>query len=127
MMSEQNIISSISTKGFLFAIMFCVIGTINALAQGEKERPITDVQKNSDAINTFENPESNSVELKSDFYLRQSTQNPSKDVKPSVSTQVRKENPLYKQGGEKDNKKEGMSTLSFNLFLYVVDKFREDN
>jgi len=37
-----------------------------------------------------------------------------------------KENPIYKASGEKDVKKEEMSTLSFNLFLYIVDRFKED-
>src|SRR5690554_2337631 len=31
-----------------------------------------------------------------------------------------------KKPGDTEVKKEGMSTLSFNLLLYVVDKFRED-
>ncbi|GAB3656048.1 hypothetical protein GCM10028791_27580 [Echinicola sediminis] len=37
-----------------------------------------------------------------------------------------KENPVYKASGEKEEKKEEMSTLSFNLFLYIVDRFKED-
>ncbi|MBD8488680.1 hypothetical protein IFO69_07990 [Echinicola sp. CAU 1574] len=44
--------------------------------------------------------------------------------KPTVKE--RKENPIYKASGEKDVKKDEMSTLSFNLFLYIVDRFKED-
>ncbi|AGA77758.1 hypothetical protein [Echinicola vietnamensis] len=48
----------------------------------------------------------------------------SKPAKSSVKE--RKENPIYKSGGEQETKKEEMSTLSFNLFLYIVDRFKED-
>ncbi|AWW30524.1 hypothetical protein DN752_10520 [Echinicola strongylocentroti] len=44
-----------------------------------------------------------------------------------TSVKERKENPIYKAGGEKETKKDKeMSTLSFNLFLYIVDRFKED-
>ncbi|GGF33843.1 hypothetical protein [Echinicola rosea] len=48
----------------------------------------------------------------------------SKPAKSSVKE--RKDNPIYKAGGEQEAKKEEMSTLSFNLFLYIVDRFKED-
>ncbi|MGY6558893.1 MAG: hypothetical protein ACXIT9_06390 [Nitritalea sp.] len=37
-----------------------------------------------------------------------------------------REEQQFKNGGERDRGREGVSTLSFNLFLYVIDKFKED-
>ena len=42
-------------------------------------------------------------------------------VKQNPAT-IKKDTPSTKQEG----KKEEISTLSFNLFLYIVDKFKED-
>lgn len=46
---------------------------------------------------------------------------------PATSVTEKEEEQLYKYEGEKEVNKERLSTLSFNLFLYVADKFKEDN
>ncbi|MFD2034455.1 hypothetical protein ACFSKL_06615 [Belliella marina] len=126
MMLEQNNISLISTKGLCLAIIFCTLGFVNTFAQGDKDRNLPDVPKTVDNPVNFENPES--VNLDSKVELNTKQNNTSKEIKSATSQNpVRKENPIYKQGSDKDVKKEGMSTLSFNLFLYIVDKFKEDN
>ncbi|GAB2617260.1 hypothetical protein [Belliella aquatica] len=127
-MSEQNNITLFDRKNIILAILFCALGSLNAFAQGEKERNFPDVPvKTSDVAGAFESHESTATDSKYDFNLKQNNQQVNRDIKPAQSTSVRKENPLYKQGGDKEVKKEEMSTLSFNLFLYIVDKFREDN
>ncbi|UCS94398.1 hypothetical protein KZP23_05060 [Echinicola marina] len=44
----------------------------------------------------------------------------------SSSVKEVKENPIYKASGEKEVDQEEMSTLSFNLFIYIMDRFKED-
>lgn len=46
--------------------------------------------------------------------------------KSKSAVKERKQSPIYKAEGEKDCKPQEMSTLSFNLFLYIVDRFKED-
>ena len=97
---------------------------MNAFAQVEQDRNIPELPKNIDNTSSFESPESGTVDQRSDNFYRT---NPAKNKAQVVTASPqRKENPILKQGGEKENRKEGMSTLSFNLFLYVVDKFKED-
>jgi len=117
-------ISSMSKKSAFLTGFFCFILGYSAFAQTEKDRNIPDVPRATDAAVVFEGPESNMMEL------RESNRQAApviKDARPNANNPlVRKENPMFKQAGEKDVKKESMSTLSFNLFLYIVDKFRED-
>ena len=104
---------------------FCVLFSFNALAQGEKEKGMQDFPRNNDDLGQFESPES----TQTDWRLESNRLNSVKSAENKAQTPqntVRRENPIYRQGGEKDTRREGMSTLSFNLFLYIVDKFRED-
>lgn len=127
-MSEQNNITLFNRKNIILAILFCVLGSLNAFAQGEKEKNLPDMpSKTNDMAGTFENHESTAIDSKYDFSLKQNNPHVNKDSKPVQNTVIRKDNPLYRQGSDKEVKKEEMSTLSFNLFLYIVDKFREDN
>lgn len=127
-MSEQNNITLFDRKNIILAILFCALGSLNAFAQVEKERNLPDVpSKTSDMAGTYESPETTSAESRYDFNLRQNNQNKPKEVKTSKNILPKKENPFYKEGTDKEIKREEMSTLSFNLFLYIVDKFREDN
>ncbi|WP_200975007.1 hypothetical protein [Echinicola sp. 20G] len=116
-MSKAN---QILSKSFL-AIMFGAIGgtflSTEADAQevrdcdrsSQQERSRLEVLEDNGNVNSFE-------EYK-----------PEKANPVSKSTvKERKENPIYKASGEKDVKKDEMSTLSFNLFLYIVDRFKED-
>lgn len=123
-MTKPNKISLNCQKGTFLTIVFCIIASLNAFAQVEHERNIPELPKMVDNSGSFESPESGTIDQRSDNFHRPI---PAKN-KPQVlnTSPQRKENPILKQGGEKDSKKEGMSTLSFNLFLYVVDKFKED-
>lgn len=122
-MTLTNQISSEVAKILTLSVGFCLFLNFASFAQGERDR--NDLPKNTDTMGQYESPESSAMEMKNENYFRNTTtvkNNPA----PINNNQVRKDNPIYKQGGEKDAKKEGMSTLSFNLFLYIVDKFKED-
>jgi hypothetical protein len=121
-------VSKISTSGmkklqltFLLGFMMSFV----AFAQTERERNYPDLPKNSESATQFESHESSSADSKQDNGQKTNL-NPIKDPKPSTAAGLKKDNTLYRQGGEKDTKKEEISTLSFNLFLYIVDRFKED-
>lgn len=97
-----------------------------SFAQNERDRNIPDLPRNSDSPSQFESPESSISEQKAENLQRQSISPMAEPKSGTNSTQGKKDNAIYKMGGEKEIKKEGMSTLSFNLFLYIVDKFKED-
>lgn len=125
-MSKQNNNTLFNPKYIILAILFCTIGSLHASAQGEKEKNFPDTpSKNGDVISTYENHEGSSNEANHEYNLRQSSLQ--KETKSGTKIAVKKENPLYKQGSDKEIKKDEKSTLSFNLFLYIIDKFKEDN
>ncbi|MCH7408007.1 hypothetical protein MM239_01255 [Belliella sp. DSM 111904] len=126
-MSAQNYISSTQAKGILFIILFCSFGTFDIFAQSDKERTMQDLPRNADVVYPHESPEYTSTESRNELNSKQNNQILLKESKSSGINLVKKENPIYKQGSDKELKKEGMSTLSFNLFLYIVDRFKEDN
>jgi len=115
--------SSFIPKVFLFGLGLCLILSSYSFAQSEKSAQ--DLPKNSDGIGQFESPEFSSFELRNE-QLNRTNSNQNRENSLNTTNSMKKENPIYKQGGEKDGRKEGMSTLSFNLFLYIVDKFKED-
>ena len=104
-----------SFKTLSLMLVFCLFFGFSALAQGEKDRVLQEVPKNAESTQQYDSPDGANEGINK-------TTAPAKT--PGVA--VKKENPLFKQGGEKDAKKEEISTLSFNLFLYIVDKFKED-
>lgn len=108
---------------FLFGFGVCFLMSFNSF--GQSERGMQDVPRNTDELGQFENTESNSIEWKQESSVP-ATLKSSNNRSQSTENTNRKENLIYRQGGEKDARKEGMSTLSFNLFLYIVDKFKED-
>lgn len=102
--------------------LFCLfsIGMVSfsqeALAQGEQDKVEENVPRISDRPSSFDDPIS------------------SQDFSPILGpegTRVKSlkiSTPAKKDSMEKESKKaESPSTLSFNLFLYVVDKFKENN
>lgn len=119
-------ISSNGSKVVPFLILFCVFFTFASFAQNERDRNIPELTRNNDSANQFESPESSVLEQKTENYQRQSIPSTRETKIGSTTPQAKKDNPIYKMGGEKEIRKEGMSTLSFNLFLYIVDKFKED-
>jgi len=121
-------VSKISTSGMKKLQLIFLLGFIvsfASFAQTEREKGFPDAPKNGESSTQFESHESPSVDSKQENGQRTNL-GPAKDTKPPVTTGLKKENPLLKQGGEKDIKKEEISTLSFNLFLYIVDRFKED-
>lgn len=109
-------------SGFIFFGLFTSTAVI---AQSDKDRNMPDVPKSADVVN-FDNSEASFMETRDMVGIRPAPA-PTKNNTFSIAPVAKKENPLYKQGSDKEQvKKESMSTLSFNLFLYIVDKFRED-
>jgi len=124
-MLEVSKISTLGMKKLQLTFLLGFIMSFVSYAQTERERNFPDLPKNTEQSTQFEGSESSSVDSKQDNGQR-TTLNPVKDSKPATATGLKKDNPLYRQGGEKDAKKEEISTLSFNLFLYIVDRFKED-
>ncbi|EOZ95983.1 hypothetical protein A33Q_2576 [Indibacter alkaliphilus LW1] len=108
-------------------MFFCFFLSFTALAQSEREKQINDLPKNSDSYYLYEGPESN-FDTRVENVNRNSNTTQTREDRLNKINQNRKDNSLLRQGGEKDIRKdkENMSTLSFNLFLYIVDKFKED-
>lgn len=121
-MNLRNILLKISLK-FLFAgLIFCALAVSTASGQTAEERILSDKERK---------------ELP---YHPQTSENQlDKSTKPSgdrsFSGYTREENttkkPKYKEMGERENltgeaSSEEVSTLSFNIFLYVLDRFKED-
>jgi hypothetical protein len=104
-----------SYKTLSLTFVFCLFFGLSVLAQGEKDRLLPDGPKNAESVQQVDAPDGSN----------DGVNKTSAPVK-TAGVAVKKENPIFKQGGEKDAKKEEISTLSFNLFLYIVDKFKED-
>ncbi|WP_194973409.1 hypothetical protein [Aquiflexum lacus] len=119
-------ISSKVVKGVPFLVVFCLFLSFASFAQNERDRVVPDLPRNSDTVNQYEGSESSTSEQKSENVQKQSIAPLIESKSGVTNTQTKKDNAIYKMGGEKEIKKEGMSTLSFNLFLYIVDKFKED-
>jgi hypothetical protein len=109
-------------SGFIF---FGLFASTAVVAQSDKDRNMPDVPKSADVVN-FDNVDASFMETRDMVGIRPAPA-PAKNNTILIAPPVKKENPLFKQGSDKEQvKKESMSTLSFNLFLYIVDKFRED-
>lgn len=125
-MSNPTKISSKGSKEVVILVLFCLFLSFASFAQNERDRNIPDLPRNNDSASQYESPESSISEQRTENFQRQSI-TPVTESKPVIlPLQNKKDNSIYKVGGERDSKKEGMSTLSFNLFLYIVDKFKED-
>lgn len=123
-MNYINLHSLLSFKTLPLAIVcFLVFGTVS-YGQSDHDRNFPDVPRQSENNTIYESPES-ANDYRNDAYIKSNSTKESNATTQS-STTVRKENPIYKQGNDKEVRKESTSTLSFNLFLYVVDKFKED-
>ena len=118
-------ISTLGMKKLQLTFLLGFIVSFVAFGQTERERNFPDLPKNSESSTHFESTESSIGDSRQENGQR-TTLNPVKDSKANNTSSLKKENPLFKQGGEKDVKKEEISTLSFNLFLYIVDRFKED-
>jgi len=125
-MIKSTKISSKGIKSIPFLGLFCLFLSFASFAQNERDRNIPEIPRNIDAPNQFENSESSSLEPRSENFQKQSVAPVRENQQSNNLNPNRKEPSIYKAGGEKEMRKEGMSTLSFNLFLYIVDKFKED-
>lgn len=119
-------IPSKGIKSVSFLGLFCLFLSFASFAQSDRDRNIPELPRNSDSANQYESPESSISEQKTENLQKQSASSTVESKSVTNSTQAKKDNAMYKVGGEKEVRKEGMSTLSFNLFLYIVDKFKED-
>jgi hypothetical protein len=119
-------ISSKGVKGVPFLVVFCLFLSFASFAQNERDRIVPELPRSNDSVSQYEGSESSTSEQKSENFQKQSIAPHVEPKSGSIISQPKKDNAIYKMGGEKEIKKEGMSTLSFNLFLYIVDKFKED-
>lgn len=102
-------------KIFILGFLFCSLLAFDALGQEERAVHQGDSPEHFEEINDRSSTDYHHVG-------QEGTDN--KTVVPKKDIQ---RDHLQKQRGEKEGRKEGMSTLSFNLFLYVVDRFKENN
>lgn len=116
-----NISFSVQKVAFL-AIMFSAFCTLNSFAQGEERNRNIPESRVDDNFGAMESPEANIMDYNSKSSVTSSSANKEK----ATANPVNRNKDIYKQTGEKDVRKENVSTLSFNLFLYIVDKFKED-
>ncbi|MCL6261129.1 hypothetical protein M3O96_18640 [Aquiflexum sp. TKW24L] len=124
-MLQVSKISNLGMKKLQLTFVLGLLMSFVSFAQSDRERNFPDLPKNNDAVSQYESPESSNMEFKQEN-TQKTNLNPVKDTKSTTANGLKKDNLLYKQGGEKDSKKEEISTLSFNLFLYIVDRFKED-
>lgn len=101
-----NIISFQLRKTLIISFLFCSALAVNAFGQEERVGIHSDFPVADEEIIELEGP-----------------------VKEKEVPEISRENSShqYKAREEKESKNGGMSTLSFNLFLYVVDRFKENN
>jgi hypothetical protein len=118
MINSINISFSVQ-KIAVLTIVFSTFCFFSAFAQGDERSRNMPEQRVDDNFGATESPEANIIEY-SARPSGTSTTNKATTTTPS------KNRDIYKQTGEKDVRKENVSTLSFNLFLYIVDKFKED-
>ena len=112
-MLKQNNISIHRLKILLLGFFFYLGASAHAIAQEGRE-----ILESETGLGIYD-----------DFEKRQHTDlGVVENKKPEGNASVHEENKpaSINKPGDTEVKKEGMSTLSFNLLLYVVDKFRED-
>lgn len=122
-MNKPSGIILTNKKEIILTVFFCFLLSAVTMAQ-DKDRISQEVSRGNDNAVLHDSPEG-SFDPRNES--KPTVNKPAREVRSSISNSgAKKENPLENQGNDKELKKEGMSTLSFNLFLYIVDKFRED-
>lgn len=112
-----NKISFRFEKFFVLGFLFCSVIAFNAVGQEERTVHHRDASADFEEINSLSGEDFTPIGKEGTETKENSVASPKKENKDN----------LHKQRGEKEARKEGMSTLSFNLFLYVIDRFKEDN
>lgn len=117
----------------IFLALFCFFGFSPVFGQherGDRERMVQEQLPNEDPSQLMEGSVAPSAI--DDQAIRQQQNRPQNRPTASDAFRNRSQQPAgreeqqFKNGGERDRGREGVSTLSFNLFLYVIDKFKED-
>ncbi|MCC5936069.1 MAG: hypothetical protein JJU34_02190 [Lunatimonas sp.] len=112
MNSFSNSLARILLTGGL-VVVFCFVSASYSQAQSDKDRPFADVVKPSETVQQNKESASDYASAK-----RESVE----------KVEEGREQIGYKERSERDErevKSEAKSTLSFNLFLYVIDRFKE--
>lgn len=104
-------------KIFSASILFCCLATFPAFAQEESAVNFDQPNRSYRALTEQENLTTPKTEEKKENFWEQQ--------KTAILQKESNREKEIKRGGDKETGKEGMSTLSFNLFLYVVDRFKE--
>ncbi len=113
-MISGNKILFLYVRIFVLGFLFCFALIPDVMGQEERSRAATDSPSDYSGVSDLEESDLTGFE------------NINEEKTVNIAPAKKAEQP--KQAGvEKGLKKDGMSTLSFNLFLYVVDKFKEDN
>ena len=117
-MARRNKILLLHIKFLFIAIFFCTIGSSVVLAQEESAVEISHHNQEQEPF-----PEEENLDLSK---MDKANQNFWEQQRSAIQLKEANKEQNTKQGGDKGAAgTEGMSTLSFNLFLYVVDKFKE--
>jgi hypothetical protein len=112
----NKILKRVLISGVL-GCLFCFFAEPELMAQSERDLVSPEENKTNQAY--AEKPTLKDQRVSSEQDESSSDYSPLYSKKNSEKVPERK-------GGDKDAKNEEMSTLSFNLFLYVLDRFRED-
>jgi hypothetical protein len=114
-MTIQNYLSKIITSASFCGMLFCFLFVSEVSAQSDKEKiEMEQVKPSSDFYN--ENERQENTDYSQEKKLRKTN---------SSSDSVVRDNSGYRVEDQKEVKDEGKSTLSFNIFLYVLDRFKE--
>lgn len=97
-------------------MLFCCLVVTESRAQSEKER--TDREQIKSVDNSF--VEGEKQETHGRFYEKKPS-----DGAPYAENVIR-DSSGYRVDEQKEVREEGKSTLSFNIFLYVLDRFKEN-
>ena len=112
-MFKQNKISIHDLWILLFGFFFYLGSSADVLAQ--EGRSVIETETSQGIYDDFEKSQHADVAIIEN-----------KEEEGNFSAHEESKSSTPKKPGETAIKNEGMSTLSFNLLLYVVDKFRED-
>ncbi|WP_209330072.1 hypothetical protein [Lunatimonas salinarum] len=112
MQSGSNLVSKVFTVAGL-AVCLCFFQSTFVQAQSDKERPFAEAVKSTESVLMRE-------KVTTDYHVPRKVDEPVVEEERDLSG-YRKTSEVDEKGVKSETK----STLSFNLFLYVVDRFKE--
>ncbi|WP_157963149.1 hypothetical protein [Algoriphagus litoralis] len=102
--------------------LFLMFLTLEASAQSENEKVEEIYPKTNDRVVLEDH-----TLIQDNSQSRTTLAKPSASPKPAGTTVVKKEAAIVENASDREAKKtDSPSTLSFNIFLYIVDKFKAD-